>query len=144
MSGGTLLYDIMVVLPRWASEYNVEQWHRLPLGHGAAEYQTLREVRRLRLEYDEAMGLASVFPVVLDRVSVSLWLYLPPGNEGLAERLEAQPCPVPDYEADPLVKLSEEYHPACLPLRVPLPVDSVREIAVGELDFPKVGPDRVG
>ena len=132
----------MVVLPRWASEYNVEQWHRLPLGHGAAEYQTLRDVRRLRLHFEEATWPASVFPVLLERESVSLWLYLPPGNDGLAERLKAQPCPAPDDEQDRLVKLSEEYHPACLPLRVPLPVDSVREIAVGEFDFPEVGPDR--
>lgn len=121
----------------------MKQWHRLSLGHGAAEYQTLREVRQLRRQHDEGTGPASVFPVVLDRISVSLWLYLPPGNDGLAERLNALPCPAPDYERDPLVKLSEEYHPARLPLRVPVPVDSVREIAVGELDFPAVGPDPV-
>lgn len=91
----------------------------------------------------KARGPSSVFPVLLDRISVSLWLYLPPGNDGLAERLNALPCPAPDYERDPLIKLSEEYHPARPPLRVSVPVDSVREIPVGELDFPAGGPDPV-
>ena len=95
----------------------MEQWYRLPLGHGAAEYQALREVRRVRLLHDESVGSTSVFPVVLDKVTVSLWLYLPPGNGDLAERLEATPCPSPELDPKRLIKLSEEYHPARPPLR---------------------------
>ena len=120
----------------------MDQWYRLPLGHSAVEYQTLRKVRQLRLQHDEGTGPASVLPLLLDRVSVSLWLYLPPGNGGLAERLNALPCPAPDYEQEQLVKLSEEYHPARPPLRVPVLIDSVP--LVSSLNLPTVGPGYVG
>lgn len=87
----------------------MEQWYRFPLGHGCAEYQALRDVRRLRLQYDEGTGPQTVFPVMLDRDDISLWLYLPPGNDDLARRLAALPCPCLEQQPDRLVKLSEEY-----------------------------------
>ncbi|WP_426154197.1 hypothetical protein [Pseudomonas sp. DC3000-4b1] len=118
----------------------MEQWYRFPLGHGCAEYQALRDVRRLRLQYDEGTGPQTVFPVMLDRDDISLWLYLPPGNDDLARRLAALPCPCLEQQPDRLVKLSEEYHPAHPLLRHPVPSSGELELPLEDVQFPVCTP----
>ncbi|MBA1245442.1 hypothetical protein [Pseudomonas japonica] len=120
----------------------MDTWYRFPLGQGAAEYQALREVRQLRLRHESARPDVA-FPVLLDQVDVSLWLYLPPGNDALAKELKGVPCPSPEEAPGRLVKLSEEYHPAHPPLRMPRFDSLALDVGAEALGFPAVGPDPV-
>ena len=114
----------------------MEQWYRLPLGAGASQFQTLREVRNCRLAHDQGSGPESVFPTFLDLETVSLWLYLPPGNDALASELQAVPCDAPEQAAGQMVRMSEEYHPARPPERLSEPEENESQQPLPGLDFP--------
>ncbi|MGM3390019.1 hypothetical protein KXR94_20420 [Stutzerimonas stutzeri] len=97
----------------------METWFRKFLGYGSDVYLTLRHIREDRFRLDPHVTTERAFLVVEHLDTAEAHLYLPPGNELLAQHCGAVPCPPLKLDRKKRV-LSIEDIPAVPPLLVSL------------------------
>ncbi len=94
----------------------MDVWFRKFLGHGNDVYLALRTMREDRFQIDPSVPVERAFLVIEHIDQGEVHLYLPPGNDLLAQHCGAVPCPPPDLESSNRALLSTEDIPACRPL----------------------------
>lgn len=90
----------------------MDVWFRKYLGRGGDVYQNLRNIRQDRYLFDPRVQLDRAFTVVEHISSAETHVYFPPGNDVLAAKCDAVPCPPLNLDSPDMMLLSVEELPA--------------------------------
>ncbi|WP_312126761.1 hypothetical protein [Pseudomonas sp.] len=94
----------------------MDVWFRKFLGHGNDVFLALRNMREDRFRLDPFVPAERAFLVIEHIDQGEVHLYLPPGNDLLAQHCGAVACPPPDLKSPNRALLSTEDIPVCKPL----------------------------